>query len=115
MWAAFILYLCLVPSGHLPTIKIPNLDKIVHFTFYLVLVWLMAWGWTKQTAFNALHRNQLIKVFVVACMYGLLIEVLQELFTTTRHFEWLDEGADAFGAAVGCLVTILLKRSISKG
>ncbi len=106
LWAAFILYLCMMPSGHLPRINIPNFDKIVHFTFYFVLAILMYWGWLKQQAFPSLHSRALIKILVIACAYGLLIEVLQETFTTTRHFEWLDEGADAFGAAVGCLFAV---------
>ena len=106
LWAAFILYLCMMPSHHLPHISIPNFDKIVHFTFYFVLVILMNWGWLKQRSFNSLHINAWVKIFIIACAYGLLIEIMQETLTADRHFEWLDEAADALGAAMGGLLAV---------
>jgi hypothetical protein len=102
IWAAFIFYMCMIPSGHLPKINIPNLDKIVHFTFYLVLSSLIYFGWTRQNSFPSLHNHTLLKIFIVACIYGLSIEIMQETFTTTRHFEWADEAANATGSAVAC-------------
>lgn len=110
LWAAFILYLCMMPAHHLPHVTIPNFDKIVHFTFYFVLAVLMGWGWLRQQQFSVLHKQPWIKIFLIACAYGLLIEVLQETFTTDRHFEWLDELADATGAVVGLIVWTGLKK-----
>jgi VanZ family protein len=109
LWAAFIFYLCMVPARTLPKINIPNIDKMVHFTFYLVLTALMFWGWKKQEAFTWLHRHSLLKIFVIACAYGLSIEVMQELFTADRHFEWLDEAANASGSFTTCLLIIVFK------
>ena len=110
LWAAFILYLCMMPAHQLPRVAIPNFDKVVHFTFYFVLAILMMWGWAKQQLFTGLHKNAWVKIFVIACAYGLLIEVLQETLTTDRHFEWLDEAADAAGAAVGLMAWTVLKK-----
>ena len=118
LWAAFILYLCLVPSSHLPRINIPNFDKIVHFTFYFTFVIITNWGWLKQQSFNSLHKNALLKIFIIACVYGFSIEIMQETLTTTRHFEWLDEVANACGAAVGSLLWVKIQphpKSFSKG
>ncbi len=106
VWAGVIMYLCLVPSGHLPSITIPNFDKIVHFTFYFILSILTFWGWKKQTAFSGLYTNTFIKVFITACAYGFMIEIFQELFTTTRHFELLDEACNASGALAGNLLAV---------
>ena len=106
LWAAFILYLCMMPSRHLPHIGIPNFDKIVHFTFYFTFAVLTNWGWAKQQSFGALHKSAVLKIFVIACAYGLTIEVLQETFTTDRHFEWLDEAANSCGAAIGSLLWV---------
>ena len=109
LWAVFILYLCLVPSSHLPRINIPNFDKIVHFTFYFTFAILTNWGWLKQQSFSWLHKNALLKIFILACVYGFTIEIMQETLTTDRHFEWLDEAANACGAAVGSLLWVKIQ------
>ena len=109
LWAAFILYLCMMPARHLPHIDIPNFDKAVHFTFYFTLSILMNRGWIKQQSFNSLHKNTLLKIFLICCAYGFTIEIMQETLTTDRHFEWLDEAANACGAAVGSLVWVFYR------
>ena len=109
IWAAFIFYLCMVPSSHLPKVAIPNIDKAVHFTFYMVLTTLMFLGWKRQKAFLWFRQHSLAKIFVIACAYGLSIEIMQELFTVDRHFEWLDEAANATGSLVACLIIINFK------
>lgn len=101
--------MCMIPGSHLPKIQIPNIDKMVHFTFYLVLTALLFWGWKKQQTFSGLHRYTLAKIFVLACAYGLSIEIMQELFTVDRHFEWLDEAANATGSFTSCLLITLFK------
>ncbi|HWB63048.1 MAG TPA: VanZ family protein [Chitinophagales bacterium] len=106
LWALLILYLCLVPSRHLPVIAIPNFDKLVHATFYFTLVVLMNFGWRKQSVFQSLKSNTLLKIFVIACVYGFSIELMQKAFTTDRHFELLDELANATGAAIGTLLAV---------
>ena len=110
LWAAFILYLCMMPAHHLPHIAIPNFDKLVHFTFYFTLTLLMNWGWMKQGSFNWLHKRALLKIFLFCCIYGFTIEIMQETLTTDRHFEWLDEAANATGAAVGSLVWVFYRK-----
>jgi VanZ family protein len=104
-WAAIIFYLCMVPAHRLPAIKIPNIDKIAHFSLYFGLTALMYFGWTRQQTFKALHKNTFLKIFFIACAYGLSIEIMQEEFTTTRHFEWLDEAANATGALVSGILS----------
>ncbi len=113
LWAIFICYMCLVPSKTLPKVEINNIDKAVHFTFYFVLVVLMYWGWKKQDAFQGLYSNTFIKVFIIACFYGISIEVMQGVFTADRHFELLDEAANASGAAAGGLFAVkIVKRTL---
>jgi len=68
----------------------------------------MNWGWKKQDVFDSLHKYAVIKAFLVACLYGLSIEIMQELFTADRHFEWLDEAANATGAGIGSLLAVKL-------
>ena len=113
LWAIFICYMCLVPSKTLPKVEISNIDKAVHFTFYFILVVLMYWGWKKQDSFQGLYTNTFIKVFIIACFYGISIEVMQGVFTADRHFELLDEAANASGAAAGGLFAVkIVKRTL---
>ena len=101
IWAAFILYWCLTPASTLPKIQIPYLDKFVHGGFYIILCILMFYGWKKQAAFLSLYKHILLKIFLCAVAFGLSVELLQEVFTTTRHFELFDVLANSAGAAIG--------------
>ena len=53
-----------------------------------------------------MHKSALLKIFILACAYGFTIEILQETLTTDRHFELLDEAANASGAAIGSLLWV---------
>ncbi len=66
----------------------------------------MNWGWLKQRSFAALHKNTVLKIFIIACAYGFMIEILQKTLTTDRQFELLDEAANSVGATVGSLLAI---------
>lgn len=100
--------LSLASGSGLPKIKIPNIDKAVHITFYLLLAFFIFYGWTKQNSFPSLHQQQFAKIFFIAFTYGLAIEIIQELFTINRHFEWLDVAANSTGAAIGSLISVKL-------
>lgn len=110
LWAAFILALCLVPGRDLPSVSIWEFDKIVHFVFYVQLAVLMFWGWKKQQAFNSLHVSTFLKILVITFSYGFAVEIMQELLTADRHFDWLDALANSTGAIAGCLISVKLLR-----
>lgn len=105
IWAVVILWLCLSPSSNFPRLKIPHLDKIVHFAFYFIFALLIFFGWKKQHYFPALHRNILVKILFVAVSYGIAVEIVQHFFTTDRHFEFADILVNATGAFAGCAVS----------
>jgi VanZ family protein len=108
VWAAIILWLSLSPGSGMPKVDIPHFDKAVHFVFYLILAVLMFYGWMKQDVFPALYRQAFIGIILIAVTYGVAIELMQESFTTNRHFEVMDVVADAGGAAVGSLLSVKL-------
>lgn len=103
-WAAFILVICMMPGRHIPKITIPHFDKIVHTGIYIIFALLAYYGWTRQSGFQNLHSNTLIKIIILLSIYGFTIEVIQETLTTDRHFEWLDELANASGSVIGALI-----------
>lgn len=110
LWAAFILTLCLLPGRDLPSVTIWEFDKVIHFTFYVILAGLMFWGWRKQDSFSALHTNTFLKILVITFTYGFAVEILQEVLTTDRHFDWLDALANSTGAIAACLISVKLLR-----
>ena len=113
LWTLLILVLCLMPGKDLPSVSIFEFDKIAHFGVYLILALLMYYGWKKQNYFQSLHNNTLIKILVLTSSYGFAVEIMQELFTTDRHFELLDALANSIGAVAGSFLGISLKQKLS--
>ncbi len=113
LWAAFILLLCLIPGRDLPSVTIFEFDKIVHFIFYVILAWLMFYGWRKQTVFSSLHQNMLIKILFITFVYGFAVEILQELLTLDRHFDILDALANSTGAVAGSIISAYLRQKFT--
>jgi VanZ family protein len=111
-WAAFILFLCLIPGKDLPSVSIFEADKIGHFGVYLVLSMLMFYGWKRQAAFPSLHQNVFIKILIITSVYGFAVEIMQELFTADRHFDILDAIANSGGAVAGSLISMYLRHKL---
>lgn len=91
-----------MPGKDLPSVSILEFDKIIHFLIYVILAFLMYYGWKKQYSFETLHRNTIFKILVITFLYGFAVEVIQELFTADRHFDIYDAAANAGGAVAGC-------------
>jgi len=104
LWAAFILVICLMPGRHVPHVRIPNFDKVVHTSIYLIFGVLTYYGWLRQERFAGLRNHTVLKVIVLLVSYGMMVEILQETLTTDRHFEWLDELANTTGAVIGAFL-----------
>ena len=104
-WTAVITWLSLVSFEKVPSvsISIPGKDKVVHFFFYFFFVFL----WTK--ALDLRERKQQLIVLVIAIIYGIIIEVFQDVFTLTRTADYLDVVANSIGAISG-LVFLRVKK-----
>lgn len=87
-------------------IKIPNIDKLVHFTLYAVFSFLWMWSLIYKTQKTFLKNACLI--FFVGSALGILIEFLQENFTQTRSAEVLDVVSNCSGILFGLLISKLV-------
>lgn len=110
-WTSIIFYLCLVNSDDLPSISlgIDWFDKVVHFSFHFIFTvfWLI---YIKRTNKN-ISINQVLKVVIASFVIGVLIEILQALFTTTRKADILDVLANSLGTiASGFIMYFILNR-----
>ncbi|MDR1722935.1 MAG: VanZ family protein [Tannerella sp.] len=109
IWSILIFVLCTMPTSGLPKIRIPNVDKIVHFGFFFVQSILFS-------IILYLHANlRLYKILllttVLAVFYGGFIEILQDKFFN-RQGDIIDVIADTIGGIVGTLVYPLALKCI---
>jgi VanZ family protein len=98
-WTGLILFFCLIKSSSIPVVKIQNLDKGVHAFFHFVFTSL--WFLYFQKQFVKTKFQKLIGVcFGFSVIFGILIEIAQSLFTTTRNGDVLDVLSNTTGAAI---------------
>lgn len=103
-----ILWTCFVTTLSLMTISSENgksivfdfNDKYVHFAFYLVFV--IVWFWSLiKTKFAKNAKNIAL---ISAILYGIIMEICQGVFTTTRTPDVYDVVANTLGAFTGITI-----------
>lgn len=107
-WTVSVIILCLISFSTLPSIGVSDADKYVHATFHFVFT--MLWGmyfWKQQ---NKLRIPRIITVVFISLSFGILIEFLQETWTTTRQGDILDVAANLAGALLALFVFVFIKR-----
>lgn len=93
-------------------VKIPYLDKIVHFVFYFVFTTLFFLTLKKECRYVKKMFTIYLSSFFVAFLLGVCIEWLQSSMTTTRAGDWLDVLFNMFGTVVAILfMTIISKKA----
>jgi VanZ family protein len=86
-------------------LAIPTMDKLVHFGMYFFLM----------SVILIEHRRSIrtMKHLLIAALvpfaYGVLMEVLQYMFTSTRSGDFLDALADGLGVLCAVLLWIIIK------
>ena len=104
LYSVFITILFLLPTKEIPKLFdtfIP-IDKLVHLFIFLVLTFL--WLLYVNNVLNDTKPIVLFLALLVCLLYGIIIEVSQELFVRSRKAEALDVLADLFGASIGLLL-----------
>lgn len=107
-WTVLIAVLCLVKFSNLPSFGISGADKYVHFTFHFVFT--ILWGfylWLRQ---NEITIQNIFRLVIISLCYGILIEILQETCTTTRHADIFDVLANLSGATIALVLFVLIKK-----
>lgn len=113
LWAILITVFCLVQFKTVPLGSVSHLDKVVHAFFYFVLTFLVQLNWrvSKQ---NWSYRTQAVVSVVGTILFGVLIEILQETCTATRHADVLDVIANSVGALLSVVAFKLYVRFKNK-
>jgi VanZ family protein len=119
IWAiicsGIITYFCLVDSSRIPVVNFPSIDKIVHFCFHFgfTISWILFFKKELKGKEADDYKAYLIS-FIFSVFFGITIEILQTVFTTTRASDVTDVLANALGATIAVFTAIAFKKQIDK-
>ena len=92
----------LITLKDLPDIKISFADKIFHFLAYglFAILWYLAFYYS----FSLKKMKALIYAFIVAVLFGIIIEILQDTMTSSRALDVYDAVANTLGALIASVL-----------
>lgn len=109
-WLMFVTFSSLssFEGADLSYFNIPYFDKMVHFGFYFILVVLGVFALKEQFKNRLKLFKCLVSALIFAITYGIIIEVLQAMFTVSREGDVLDAIANTAGALSGMMASKVL-------
>lgn len=103
-WTLFVILLCCLPGSMLPNearFPIAQFDKYVHITMFGGFVLL----WNFYLSLHPISTKKLLRwfflIFVLGCVLGVGMELVQKYWIPFRDFDTEDIIADMIGAGVG--------------
>lgn len=104
IWTVLILIACLLPGNEVPDVKIPMIDKWVHFIIFGGFTFL----WLCVKRYRNLRFGIIMLLLAVA--FGYAVELLQGSgITPGRSYDLMDVVADGIGGAIGVLIFFILR------
>jgi len=112
IWTVVVAYFCLAPASNIPSVNIPNLDKLAHsfFHFVFTILWFLFF---KNQVKKKNQAKLLVGAVFFSLFFGIGIEVLQSRLTVTRNGDVFDVLANFIGALLA-LVFVLVAKQIRK-
>ena len=107
-WNVLILIFCLINLSNInevQKIRIPNIDKVVHFIFYTTSSFL--WSWALLNKKTTTFKLNLTLIVFGLILFGLMVEFLQDILPTKRSFEWLDVLCNTLGVLFGTTIYLI--------
>jgi len=83
-------------------------DKYVHLTFYFIFT--VLWYLALRLKYIVSGAKIRLTIFLMAIVFGVLIELAQEFFTTDRSADVNDALANSTGSALAVLVLWLIAK-----
>ena len=109
LWSIIVLVLTLIPGDSLPEVDIFQVDKLVHFLIFGILMILSSYGLTKIKMKREMSINPHLMSGVYSIGFGIMIEFIQR-FVPGRSFSIADMIANAIGVALGYFLFIILEK-----
>lgn len=109
LWSGVILFFCLENSKNIPLIDIQYIDKIIHAIFHFVFTTL--WFLYFKKKLKSSNNFRLLSFSLIGSFFfGITIELMQELFTTTRSADLFDVLSNLSGAILAVIVIFSLNK-----
>ncbi len=95
LWTLLIVFLSLgrIKSPSVPAFRIPNIDKLVHFSMYFIYTFCLLFELRVKYKFKPI-----VWVVLYAIAFGILMEILQATFFAYRSGDVYDAMFNSFGA-----------------
>ena len=110
LYTTIITIFLLVPISTGISTKLP-IDKLVHIVLNAALIFLWLAYFYKKEALKEWYS--LLVILFLAIVYGIIIEISQEHFTTSRTADVFDVVANIVGCLSGLFIFKLLKTKFS--
>ncbi|KLT71801.1 MULTISPECIES: VanZ family protein [Flavobacterium] len=113
--SGIISYFCLTDSSNIPAVSFPSIDKVVHFCFHFgfTISWILFFKKELKGKSTDDFKAYLIS-FIFSVFFGITIEILQGVLTTTRAADVADVLANTIGSTTAIFTAIALKKQIDK-
>jgi VanZ family protein len=105
LWTIFIIVGSIISGETLDNVsflKIPHLDKVIHFLWYFVL-FILWYSFLLSKNYKFVSLSYRLIVFLVLSAFGLMMEIVQKLFASHRYFEINDLLFNILGLFLGLL------------
>ena len=110
LFTVLILVLTLTPDDTFSKEKLKKLDKLFHVLFFGTWTFLF---WLSLNISKPDEWPSLIKVFIVATLFGLSIEILQYILPFDRGVEVMDIAANTVGITIVLAVVYAYTRVLA--
>ncbi len=104
-----ILLLTLMPPDNLGSHRIFRYDKLGHFMMFFC--WTLAYGLFSFVK-KGPEKTRIIAIFFIGSLFGITIEVVQELMPYGRSGNIYDAIADILGSLSAAIVLNLIKKTV---
>ncbi|MDN6280033.1 MAG: VanZ family protein [Psychroflexus sp.] len=101
--------LSLINLSGMPTFQIKSADKLYHLIAYASLSFIFALHYHNHVK-RKISSVSYLGIFLLAVIFGIIIEVLQDTLTSYRTFDYFDILANACGALLGLVIISILLR-----
>jgi VanZ family protein len=109
IWSVVVLVLTLIPGSAIPEVGIFQVDKLVHFFIFGVLMILSSYALYKKSEIQGRPLNPLLITAIYSVSFGITIEFIQK-FVPGRSFSLADMVANSIGVGLGYIVFVFLRK-----
>jgi len=109
LYSLFITVISLLPIEDFPKVNYTFADKIAHISIHALLFLFWAIFFFIKDSFK-LNRKTLVLIIGGCLIYGIIIEILQGVFTDYRDADLFDLIANIIGLSLGLILFLTVKK-----